>query len=78
MPLALTDWQLSLIIGKAYPLRPTDRAAYLAKVAELLQQQREAGDGSVHRAVVAAQRTFFDPPLDTNHYGGRQRKYQRA
>src|SRR6266487_2552589 len=33
MPLALTDWQLSLIIEKAYPLRPTDRAAYLAKVA---------------------------------------------
>ena len=36
MPLALTDWQLSLIIEKAYPLRPTDRAAYLAKVAELI------------------------------------------
>ena len=37
MPLALTNWQLSLIIEKAYPLRPTDRTAYLAKVAELIQ-----------------------------------------
>jgi hypothetical protein len=69
MPLALTDWQLSLIIEKAYPLCPTDRAAYLAKVAELIQQQPEAGDGSVHRAVVTAQRAFFDPPTDTGHHG---------
>jgi hypothetical protein len=71
MPLALTNWQLSLIIEKAYPLRPTDRTAYLAKVAELIQQQPEAGDGSVHHAVVTAQRAFFDPPLDSHvHHGG--------
>jgi hypothetical protein len=76
LPLALTDWQLSLIIEKAYPLRPVDRAAYLAKVAQLLQQQPEAGDGSVYRAVATAQRTFFDPPLDSHvHHGGRQNKY---
>jgi hypothetical protein len=40
-----------------------DRDAFLQAVAEALQGHREIGDGDVHRALVAAQRRFYDPPI---------------
>jgi hypothetical protein len=63
MPLiALSDAQLTAVFEAARPLAVRDRDAFLQVVAEALQGRREIGDGDVHRAVVTAQRRFYDPP----------------
>jgi hypothetical protein len=64
-PIALTDEQLTAIMRACAPLRPDARGAFLEAVAAALQG-REIGDGSVGRAIAAAQRQFFDPPLSTD------------
>jgi hypothetical protein len=62
-PIRLTDAQLSAVFAAARPLAVRDRDAFLQAVAEALQARREIGDGDVHRAVVTAQRRFWDPPI---------------
>ena len=74
LPLALSDDQLDTVMRGAAPLPPQDRHKYLQRVAELLYQEGEIGDGAVARACAEAQRTFFDPPIDTAHHG-RTSKY---
>jgi hypothetical protein len=69
LPLALSDDQLDTIMRGAAPLPPQDRHKYLQRVAELLYQQGEIGDGAVARACREAQKLFFDPPIDTVHHG---------
>jgi hypothetical protein len=59
-PIRLTDAQLGAIFSAAKPLAVQDRDPFLQTVAELLQ---EIGDGDVHRAIVTAQRRFYDPPI---------------
>jgi hypothetical protein len=61
-PIRLTDAQLSAVFEAAHPLAVQDRDAFLQAVAEVLQGRQEIGDGDVHRAVMAAQRRFYDPP----------------
>jgi hypothetical protein len=63
----VSSTQLSDIIRGGLPLRRQDFDAYLALVAEALNRgQTPPGDGDVHRAIMLAQRTYFDPPhLDT-------------
>ena len=61
-PLALTDDQLTAILHGAQPLRPHDRDAFLREVADALATVNEIGDGSVAKAIRAAQKKFFDPP----------------
>src|SRR3954471_11423315 len=73
-PLALSDNQLDTVMRGAAPLPPQDRHKYLQRVAELLYQQGEIGDGAVARACREAQRAFFAPPIDTVHHG-RASKY---
>ncbi|OLB72067.1 MAG: hypothetical protein AUI16_21535 [Alphaproteobacteria bacterium 13_2_20CM_2_64_7] len=62
MPLHLTDEQLAALMRACEPLRPDARAGFLEAVAAALKG-REIGDGSVGRAIAAAQRQFFDAPL---------------
>jgi hypothetical protein len=62
-PIRLTDAQLGAIFSAAKPLAVQDRDPFLQTVAELLQARREIGDGDVHRAIVTAQRRFYDPPI---------------
>ena len=59
----LTDTQLTAVFEAARPLAVRDRDAFLQAGAELLQVRREIVDGDVHRAIVAAQRRFYDPPI---------------
>ena len=49
-------------MSAAEPLPPRDRGAFLKAVAAELADCREIGPGSVHRAIVVAQKRFFDPP----------------
>jgi hypothetical protein len=56
-PVRLTDDELSAVMLACQPLAP-----FLQAVAASLQTCGEVGPGSVHRAIVVAQREFFDPP----------------
>jgi hypothetical protein len=60
-PLALSDDQLDVVRRGAQSLHPRDRSQYLQTVASLLTDC-EVGDGSVARAVAAAQRQHRIPP----------------
>jgi hypothetical protein len=62
-PIRLSDSQLAAVFEAARPWAVRDRDAFLQAVAELLQARREIGDGDVHRAVMVAQRRFWDPPI---------------
>ena len=73
-PLKLSDDELSQIMLACQPLEPSRRAGFLQAVAASLQSCGEIGPGSVHRAIVAAQREFFDPPEFTRAVvGGKYR-----
>src|SRR4029450_2130540 len=74
-PIRLTDAQLTAVFDAALAVR--DRDAFLQAVAEALQGHREIGDGDVHRALVAAQRRFYDPPI-TDERAQRHRREARA
>ena len=66
MPLALTDEQLDTILLGAQPLAVRDRDDFLKEVVAALTKGDGGGpigDGDVHRAVHAAQKKFFDPPV---------------
>jgi hypothetical protein len=64
--LSLSDQQLDQIFRAAQPLRPQDRGPFMQAVASLLHSD-QPGDGDVFRAGRAAQRNFFNAPLDTSH-----------
>ena len=60
-PIRLTDDELSAVMLACQPLAPEARDGFLQAVAASLQTCGEVGPGSVHRAIVVAQREFFDP-----------------
>jgi len=63
MPLALSDAQLDVIHRLSWPLSPPDRSAFLALVAQRLQEQGgEVGDGALHRIAVECQRRYWRLP----------------
>jgi hypothetical protein len=67
MPLlALTDDQLTIIRRLAEPLQYAARSAYLERVAQLLRDQTEIGDGIIHRAAEQAQKEFRRSPIQFN------------
>jgi hypothetical protein len=70
--LKLSDSELNAILAAARPLAVERRDAFLQQVASLLRGCVEVGPGTVHRAIVMAQRQFFDPPV-LDHAG----KYAR-
>ena len=69
MPISLSDDQLSTVMRLAMPLPPQDRDAYLHRVASLLRDIPEIGDGAVSRAARRAQSELFQPPT-LNGYAG--------
>jgi hypothetical protein len=60
-PLRLNDDELSQIMLACQPLAPEARDGFLRAVANALHGCAEVGPGSVHRAIVAAQREHFSP-----------------
>jgi hypothetical protein len=77
-PIHLTDAQLTAVFDAARPLAVRDRDAFLQAVAEALQGHREIGDGDVHRAIVVAQRRFYDPPITDGRVQPHPRRAARA
>jgi hypothetical protein len=74
-PIKLTDDELEAVLRAARPLAVRDRDPFLVEVAAALQSRAEHGPGDVHRAIVAAQRKFFDPPtLSPDEEGYRRRR----
>ena len=59
--LKLTSEQILTIYRAARPLLAPDREGFYAAVAEQLAEQREVGDGALHRAIASAQRRFEKP-----------------
>ena len=57
----LTDDQLSIITRAAEPLHPSDRGAFLQRVATLLNGH-ELGDGVISRVARQAQKEFWRAP----------------
>jgi hypothetical protein len=51
MPLALSDEQLSAIMGAAMPVAPADRAAFLEAVAAALGGLAQRGRGLLRQAL---------------------------
>jgi hypothetical protein len=62
LPLSFDDQQLEQVMAACVPLPPRDRKAFLKAVASELAGCPEIGAGAVHRAIVATQRRFLDPP----------------
>jgi hypothetical protein len=65
-PLALSDEQLRILREYAKPLLPAVRGAFLQKVAQLLREEREVGDGVISRCCRVAQLEFLTraPAID--------------
>jgi hypothetical protein len=55
-PLALTDAQLTAIMGLARPLLPAQRTAFLEMLAAKLNGRREIGDGMLYQLCRELQR----------------------
>ena len=72
MPVRFSDQQLDTIMSAAKPIAVDRRDDFLQRVAQLLQEESELGDGVIARACRTAQKEFFDPPLCAN---GRWGKY---
>ena len=62
LPLALSDSQLTAIMGLARPLQPAQRVAFLQMVAAKLNGQRELGDCAIYRLCRELQHELFSPP----------------
>jgi hypothetical protein len=60
-------------MAAARPLDIRVRDPFLQQVAAELSRSTEVGPGDVHRAIVTAQRMYFDPPIF--HENGRRRVY---
>jgi hypothetical protein len=71
--LRLTDAELSAIMAAAAPISVERRDAFLQAVAASLSTCGEIGPGAVHRAIVTAQRQFFDPPVFGSGSGSKYR-----
>jgi hypothetical protein len=71
----LTDAQQDAIFQVARPLKPHERAAFMAALCELIVGcRRSLGDGELMRELRALQRRYFQPPTDTdvNLFGARR------
>jgi hypothetical protein len=65
MRLQLTTSQIDIIHSAAAPLPKRDQTMFMHRVAELLREEPELGDGVVHRVVRVVQQQFWQPPLKT-------------
>jgi hypothetical protein len=62
-PIRLTDSQLDAVLAEARPLAAGNRDAFLQAIVDALEGVVDPGDGDIHRAIMTAQRRFWDPPL---------------
>jgi hypothetical protein len=60
--LQLSESQIDIIHTAAAPLPRWDQTIFMKRVADLLRQEPEIGDGTVHRCVRVAQKQFWIPP----------------
>jgi hypothetical protein len=60
-PITLSDDELSAVLAAARPIPPDRRDGFLRELA-LALQHGQLGPGALHRAIVAVQRKYFDPP----------------
>ena len=58
---------MAAVFHAAAPLHREDAANYMRSAAEQLRAWRVIGDGDVYRAIEAAQRKYFEPPLLKGH-----------
>jgi hypothetical protein len=74
-PLALTDAQLTTIMGLARPLSPSQRTTFLEVLADKLRGRGELGDGELHLICrqLLREHGLFDPPLETEPHHHRER-----
>jgi hypothetical protein len=67
--LRLSDSELDQVYAACRPLAPDRRDGFLQALAAELRD-KPIGPGSVHRAIAALQKQYWDPPLETE--GGRR------
>jgi hypothetical protein len=72
MLLCLFDDELDAIMNACRPLAVDQRDAFLQELADALSVCGEIGPGTMHRAIVEAQRRHWDPP-DLGHHSGKYR-----
>ena len=63
-PISLSDDEMTAVCAACAPIAPDRRGGFLQALAAELQD-KPIGPGSVHRAIVAVQRQYFDVPLET-------------
>jgi hypothetical protein len=68
-PLALSDYQYSILLEIAQPLPVQLRSEFLERVAKKLHGV-ELGDGAIYKACKDVQRELFSYPLDRAVIGG--------
>jgi hypothetical protein len=68
-PVSLSESQMTAVLHCAAPLRREDVASYMHSVAEQLRPREMIGDGDVYRAIEAAQRQYFQPPVLEHNSG---------
>jgi hypothetical protein len=68
-PVSLSETQMAVVLHCAAPLRREDVASYMQSIAEQLHAREMIGDGDVYRAIEAAQRKYFQPPVLEHNYG---------
>ena len=64
-PISLSDSQMTAVLHAAQPLEPVDRAPFLERLAVLLRDSPEIGDGQLGRMLHQLQAEFLRPPSDT-------------
>jgi hypothetical protein len=62
-PIPLSDAEMDAVYSACRPLAPDRRDGFLQALAAELRG-KPIGPGSVHRAIVAVQKRFWDAPLD--------------
>jgi hypothetical protein len=76
-PIALSDSQLTTIMGLARPLQPHERARFLELVASRLNGRSEIGDGQLYRLLRDLQRECFRvPDFGRDNGGNKSRAYR--
>jgi hypothetical protein len=74
-PLALSDSQITTVMGLARPLSPDQRSRFLEMLAAKLSGQLELGDGAIYRLCRDLQRELFSPPaFDRDNGASRSRR----
>src|SRR5262245_35979900 len=75
-PLPIAHEELAAIMYACQPLAPDRRTAFMEAVASTLATCPVIGPGTVHRAIIIAQRAHFDPPMMDGHAVATRGRYR--